>query len=354
MNSQERVKRALRRQIPDRVPRHDNFWSDARRDLLSEAGAHPDADIADLFDLDIRYMGFDSSARLDRVTVREDDKEIVYKDGNGATIRHFKEAQTTGEHMAFAMTSPEVWRKVYRERFRWSRSRVDFKRAKVIHDYWRRTGRYVAFSVVDPFEATWAKCGPSQHMLAYAEEPEWVRDMYAVHTELCEAAFAEMRAAGISFDGAWYWADIAYKNTSMVSPKMYCEILQPFHARLCRMVHDAGGEVIFHSDGNLHGLLPHLIEAGFDCLQPMEVKAGMDVRELKATYGKQLSFMGNIDARLFQENDLKALEREIKEKVTAAKAGGGYVYHSDHSIPPGTRLATYRRALELVDHYGKY
>jgi uroporphyrinogen decarboxylase len=91
-----------------------------------------------------------------------------------------------------------------------------------------------------------------------------------------------------------------------------------------------------------------------DCLHPLEVKAGMDIRPLKKEYGDRLAFIGNIDARLFQANDLDGLRREIMEKVPVAMAGGGYIFHSDHSLPPGTRLETYRFALELVNECGIY
>lgn len=354
MNSRERMKRALRREIPDRVPCYDGFWSQASRDLIDQAGVHPDTDIADLFNFDIRMQWLDTSARLDPVTVSEDETTIITRDRDGATIRSLKEEQTTGEHMEFAISSPDLWRTQFRDRYRWHRNRVDLKNLLRKVRYWRSQGRYIMFSALDPFEATWRKCGPVGHMMAYAEHPEWVRDMYAVHTEMLETAWRDLRDAGIEFDGAWFWADIAYKTSSLVSPKAYKNLLQPFHRRMNDFVHRDGGETVFHSDGNLHGLLPHLVDAGFDCLQPMEVKAGMDVRELKQQYGGKLAFMGNIDARLFQQNDLNALEAEIKSKLTIAMQGGGYIYHSDHSVPPGTTLATYRAALAMVEKYGRY
>ncbi|MGH7144551.1 MAG: uroporphyrinogen decarboxylase family protein [Planctomycetota bacterium] len=354
MNSQERVKRALRRQLPDRIPRYDGFWSQAHRDIIDQAGAHPDSDIADLFNFDLRMLGVDTSARLDATTVSEDDHTVVSTDRDGATIRALRDEQTTGEHLSFAMTDPDVWRTKFRARYQWSRNRVDFKNLRRRYAFWRKQGRYVAFSALDPFEATWRKCGPVMHMMAYVEHPDWVKDMYAVHTELLEAAWKDLRSEGIECDGAWYWADIAYKTSSLVSPKSYRALLQPYHRRLNELVHRDGGETIFHSDGNLHGLLPDLIEAGFDCLQPMEVKAGMDVRLLKKQFGDRLAFMGNIDARLFQQNDLIALEEEIRSKIEIAKVGGGYMYHSDHSIPPGTTFETYRAAMAMVDKYGGY
>jgi uroporphyrinogen decarboxylase len=64
--------------------------------------------------------------------------------------------------------------------------------------------------------------------------------------------------------------------------------------------------------------------------------------------------MGNIDARLYQKNDMEALEEEIRSKVSVAMRGGGYIYHSDHSIPPGTHLDTYQFGLDLVREVGIY
>lgn len=100
------------------------------------------------------------------------------------------------------------------------------------------------------------------------------------------------------------------------------------------------------------GLPP--IEAGFSCLQPLEVKAGMDVRELKREYGDRLSFMGGIDVRLMRADDPNLIEKEIKDKFRVARKGGGYIYHSDHSIPHDVSFQQYKRVMELVRKYGRY
>jgi uroporphyrinogen decarboxylase len=52
--------------------------------------------------------------------------------------------------------------------------------------------------------------------------------------------------------------------------------------------------------------------------------------------------------------DPTAAEREIAGKITAAKVGGGYIYHSDHSIPNDVSFEQYCRVLELVRKYGEY
>ena len=57
------------------------------------------------------------------------------------------------------------------------------------------------------------------------------------------------------------------------------------------------------------------------------------------------------DARAcFQE----AIEAELRDKIPAAMEGGGYIYHSDHSIPPEVSLETYLHAMKVLDEIGSY
>lgn len=112
--------------------------------------------------------------------------------------------------------------------------------------------------------------------------------------------------------------------------------------------------IILHSCGNVKGLIPYIIKAGFDCLHPLEVKAGMDIIELKMQYGTELAFMGGIDVRLMADPDPRRIEEEISKKFAVAKKGGGYIYYSDHSIPNNVSFDQYKRVIELVNKYGKY
>jgi uroporphyrinogen decarboxylase len=74
--------------------------------------------------------------------------------------------------------------------------------------------------------------------------------------------------------------------------------------------------------------------------------------EVKKLYGSQLVLEGGIDVRKMTKSD--EIEEEIRTKVTEAKIGGGYIYHSDHSVPDNISFADYCRVIALVNHYGKY
>jgi uroporphyrinogen decarboxylase len=113
-------------------------------------------------------------------------------------------------------------------------------------------------------------------------------------------------------------------------------------------------KLIFHTDGDVNGVIDLYIEAGFDCLQPLEVKAGMDVRTLCPRHGGRLSFFGNIDVMEMITNDIGRIEAEIVSKFAAGKATRGYAYHSDHSVPPQVSWKTYQEIIRLVDLHGNY
>ncbi|NIA16774.1 MAG: hypothetical protein GWO86_00320, partial [Planctomycetes bacterium] len=82
-------------------------------------------------------------------------------------------------------------------------------------------------------------------------------------------------------------------------------------------------------------LVPGLIEAGMDCLQAMEVKAGMDLPALFERFGDRIAFYGGIDVRTLISNDRIQIEKELLKKIPpVVNNGGGYILHSDHSEPP--------------------
>jgi uroporphyrinogen decarboxylase len=91
-----------------------------------------------------------------------------------------------------------------------------------------------------------------------------------------------------------------------------------------------------------------------DCLQVIEVKAGMDLLDLHARYGDRISFMGGIDVRTLYTNDRAVIDAELAAKIPAVKKGFGYVLHSDHSIPNTVSYDTYRYFIRKGLELGRY
>ncbi len=103
-----------------------------------------------------------------------------------------------------------------------------------------------------------------------------------------------------------------------------------------------------HSCGRIEGLIPLFIEEGLDVLQGIEAKAGQNVVELQKEYGSDLAFMGNVDVTMLAGGRDK-VESEIEDKIIPAMKNGGYIYHSDHSIPPEVPWDDYVYLMEKLD-----
>ncbi|RLE69699.1 MAG: uroporphyrinogen-III decarboxylase [Thermoprotei archaeon] len=136
-----------------------------------------------------------------------------------------------------------------------------------------------------------------------------------------------------------YWDDLATQDSLLVSPETYRTMIKPKHRKLFDLVHSkTRAKVFFHTDGAIWPLIPDLIEAGVDILQPIQVGAkGIgDTAELKRVFGKDLVFWG---ASCDSQHTLPfgkpgEVAEETRRHVLDLKPGGGYVFGPIHNIQP--------------------
>jgi len=128
----------------------------------------------------------------------------------------------------------------------------------------------------------------------------------------------------------------------------------PAHKKLFDFSHSHKLPVVLHCDGFVEPLLPLLIEAGINCLQPIEIKAGMDLLRIKKNFGDKIALIGGMDERVLESNDLKAVEKELTSKLPGAMTGSGYVLQVDHSVSNLVEYETYRFFMEQGLKLGTY
>ncbi|MER3474038.1 MAG: hypothetical protein C4335_08390 [Armatimonadota bacterium] len=107
----------------------------------------------------------------------------------------------------------------------------------------------------------------------------------------------------------------------LFSPRTYRELLLPCHRKVKAWCGAQGIPLLLHCDGDVRQFIPLLIEAGFDAIQPLEARAGNDVRVLKPLYGTQIVFFGNISADVMAYGTDEQLEEEIRSKLAVAMRG---------------------------------
>lgn len=365
MTSRERITAVLNHIEPDHVPVCDAPWASTVKRWRSE-GLPAQADVSDFFGYEMKWFFPDNTPRFRNEIIEESDDFIVEVNGYGETIKNFKDRSTTPQILSSPVKSKNEWYAI-RERLVIDDNRgISFTSNMTFHDTLpaaesleilkieRNKGRYLTPVFTIGFDLVQRYLGMEQLLLLIADDPEWVKEMFLYNAKFLIEIFEFLTGCGMVFDGIFLADDLGYKNAPLFSPAHYRELLFPADKMICDYFHDQGLKVFLHCDGKVIDLIPHFIEAGIDCLQPLEVKAGMDLRELKNVFGDSIAFMGGIDTMLFSSDDPAILEKEIREKFAAAKKGGGYIYHCDHSIPDNVSFKQYQRVLELVHRYGKY
>ena len=352
MTSRERVLCALRHEEADRVPITDGPWGTTVTRWHKE-GLPEDVEPGEYFGYEFGGSGADCSFRLPTETLEETDEYTIAKDANGATRKNWKHATSTPECIAFSINSRQAWEE-YKDRLTFSPDRIDLEDGLKRNAEQIEAGQFITYSGAFGYDWTQGVVGSETLLMEMALDPGWIKDLMMTGVELLIHCAEEMMAKGYHFDGAFLFDDNGYRNTTLFSPQMYEEIVWPVHKRACDFFNARDLPVILHTCGCVNDFVPGYIKAGFACLQPLEVKAKMDLIQLKRDYGDQLAFMGGIDVRKMAMDDPGPIEEEIRTKLTAAKVGGGYIYHSDHSVPDNVSFANYKRVMDLVAQYGGY
>lgn len=145
--------------------------------------------------------------------------------------------------------------------------------------------------------------------------------------------------------------DIASTNGLLISPETWRKIYKPLEAKLGHFLFQNKIHFWLHYCGNAEVLFDDYIECGIQAINPLEAKSGLNVVKLKEKYGNRLTFFGNIDVQKMSMLDKNVIENEIKNKLSLFK-NGGYIYHSDHSIPPEVSFERYKFVMDLVNKYG--
>lgn len=164
-------------------------------------------------------------------------------------------------------------------------------------------------------------------------------------------AFAEAKLGPIYFIGD----DIAYKNTTIFSPKLLRELFIPCLEGCIRPCKEAGLQVIYHSDGDVMGILDDMIAAGIDGLNPIEPIAGMDIGLLKQRYRNRLVLVGNLDcSQLLPLGSVEEVREGTRELLRTASPGGGHLIGSSSEITPTTPVENIIAFCETVHEDGRY
>ena len=212
----------------------------------------------------------------------------------------------------------------------------------------------VALSGVSPFEQCCMLRGMENWMLDLAADPDFATALMRRVTALQLAAVEGLlKEAGSAIDVLVTADDLGGQDSPLISPRMYRDLIKPFHAELISaMKRRTNAKIFFHSDGNVYPLLDDLVEIGVDILNPVQVAAaGMgDTVRLKREHGDRLAFCGGIDTQqVLPRGTPGEVRAEVRRRIADLAPGGGYILSAVHCIqpdvPPENVCALFEEAL---------
>jgi uroporphyrinogen decarboxylase len=138
----------------------------------------------------------------------------------------------------------------------------------------------------------------------------------------------------------------------------YKEMIWPYQKELFGYIKKkADVFVLLHSCGSVYRFIPHLIEAGVDALNPVQVSAAeMDSANLKTEFGKDITFWGGgcDTQRVLNQGTANEIEDEVKRRINDFAPGGGFVFTQVHNIQPDVPPANVMAMIEAFDKYRGY
>lgn len=165
-----------------------------------------------------------------------------------------------------------------------------------------------------------------------------------------------LAAVGQYIDIIRFGDDLGMQNGPQISPRMYREFFKPRHKLMWNRAKQlANVKVMLHCCGSVRDLLPDLIDAGLDAINPVQIScAGMDAGKLKLDFGKEMVFWGGgCDTQTVLPNSTpEAVRKHVREQVKALRTGGGFVFQQVHNIlanvPPENVVSMFEAINESV------
>jgi uroporphyrinogen decarboxylase len=152
--------------------------------------------------------------------------------------------------------------------------------------------------------------------------------------------------------------DYGSQNGPLISPEVYRKMIKPRQKKVNDYIKSkCDCKLLLHCCGGIYELIPDLIEAGFDILNPIQTSCrNMEPRKLKNEFGRDITFWGGgCDTRdVLPGATPDEIEEHVRERMEIFSPGGGFVFNPVHNIMANVPPENIVRMYETAIKYGNY
>lgn len=361
MNERERFVATMHYQPRDRSPIWDfGFWEDTLP-LWHQQGlpSHINRDNSEeFFGMDFGPesatnavgINVDLAPTFEYAVLEDLGEDIVVQQEDGVRVRRRKRLSSIPQPQAHLLTDRESWRKHYVPKLDPSNPEryPDDWDERVA--YWLNPKRDVPIAL--PGGSLYGKIRNwvGMEKLAYIlyDDAAWFEEMVETVADCIIGTLTRALETGATFEACGMWEDMAYNAGPLISPRHFKQYLVPHYRRITDLLHKYGIDVVWlDCDGNIELLVPMWLDAGVNCMFPLEIGTwGADPIEYRREYGKDLLIMGGVDKHILA-SEKQSIEEEVY-RLTPLVEEGGYIGFCDHRVPPDVPYGNYLHYLKTV------
>ena len=207
--------------------------------------------------------------------------------------------------------------------------------------------------VAGPFTQSWMLMGYESICLNIYDDRGFLKEVAALNNQYALQAIEAMAQAGV--DGIIVSEDLGDSAREFLRLEHFREIYLPYIAEIVEHIRARGLPAVLHSCGHITNYLDDLVSLRLSAIHPLQRTAGMDLAAVKSKYGKRICIIGNIDSsRTLPFGSEEDVAREVREALSIAMPGGGYVLASDHSLHDGIPVDNILRMFTVARSEGVY
>ena len=282
--------------------------------------------------------------------IEETGEHKIWRDGLGRTMKLPKAVATLALPLDYPVKTMDDWRKI-KPWYAFSEDRLGapWQAAAQRH---RDADRVVGVGIPGGFDEPRQLLGEEGVCIAFYEQPELIHDILRT---IGDTAFKVLDRVSreVQIDLLSVHEDMAGKSGPLAGPDQIREFIAPYYRKIWDLLRDRGARIFDQdSDGDMNPVIDAFLDAGVNCMHPMEPAAHMDIVRIRELYGPRLAFYGGIDKHVLRRSP-REIVGELEYKIPPMVKSGGCVLALDHRIPNGTPLENYRfyirKAWEIME-----
>ncbi len=197
----------------------------------------------------------------------------------------------------------------------------------------------------------------SEWYMSILMRPDYIHEVFEKQTDIALHNLSRFAPVAADIVDVAYicGTDFGTQNSLFCAPETFDELYKPYYRKINDWIHsNTRWKTFKHSCGAIFDLIPNLIDAGFDILNPVQISAtGMDPVNLKATYGKDIVFWGGgVDTQqVLAFGKPEEVRKQVLSQCEILGRDGGFVFSTVHNVQANVPVENLVAMLDAVREF---